>query len=296
VLGHPSCAVEYPAYPGFTLTVAEEFEGPLDLDNDEIWTWSDGALDEGIVRYQKEGLTFQDGMMRITVSQQSIPGGFSYAEEKDVNAQNLLSGELRTKYNNFRYGRYEARWKAPSPNPANTSANGGYASTLFVFRNPKFQEWREIDIELVGNNGNQVTFNLVNMDNSFGWNPEFQEFEDRPVDFNTRDDFHTYGFEWTPTRIAWFVDGAELRTKAAGGGVPIPELSTKIMMSIWMGAFGGDPTPNQYPLFAEYDWVRFYKWDQEEFYPCTPTPGCLPDSDIDGAKNNPDDGVPYIEP
>jgi beta-glucanase (GH16 family) len=167
---------------------------------------------------------------------------------------------------------------------------------LFVFRNPKFQEWREIDIELVGNNGNQVTFNLVNMDNSFGWNPEFQEFEDRPVDFNTRDDFHTYGFEWTPTRIAWFVDGAELRTKAAGGGVPIPELSTKIMMSIWMGAFGGDPTPNQYPLFAEYDWVRFYKWDQEEFYPCTPTPGCLPDSDIDGAKNNPDDGVPYIEP
>jgi len=40
------------------------------------------------------------------------------------------------------------------------------------------------------------------------------------------------------------------------------------------------------------DWIRFYKWDGETFYPCSPLPGCLPPADRDYSKNNPDDGIP----
>ena len=50
-------------------------------------------------------------------------------------------------------------------------------------------------------------------------------------------------------------------------------------MNLWIfamaGGFGGDPTRNQYPMAAEYEWFRFYKWDQETRYPCADPPGCL---------------------
>ena len=47
--------------------------------------------------------------------------------------------------------------------------------------------------------------------------------------------------------------------------------------------FGGDPTKNTYPFTGEYDWFRFYKWDQDDKYPCAP----LPADDKDLSANNP---------
>src|SRR5919109_788665 len=41
VRGHCSSAT-YPTHPGFTLALVEDFDQPLDLDNDPIWTYSDG--------------------------------------------------------------------------------------------------------------------------------------------------------------------------------------------------------------------------------------------------------------
>jgi hypothetical protein len=71
----------------------------------------------------------------------------------------------------------------------------------------------------------------------------------------------------------------------------VPERSMKIMMNHWVfngTAFGGgDPTKNTYPIVGEYDWVRFYKWDQDTMYPCEPAPDCLPAADTDFSLNNP---------
>jgi hypothetical protein len=56
--------------------------------------------------------------------------------------------------------------------------------------------------------------------------------------------------------------------------------------------FGGnDPSANVYPMHAEYDYVRFYKWDSDTTYPCAPTPACISHVDNVNSKNNPDDGV-----
>ena len=38
-----------------------------------------------------------------------------------------------------------------------------------------------------------------------------------------------------------------------------------------------------YPFTGEYDWFRFYKWDQDDKYPCA----CLPADDKDLSANNP---------
>lgn len=295
VLGHPSSALTYPTYPGFTLYLAEEFEQPLDLVNDPIWTYSDGGLPEGNVRFVKDAISFGDGLMRITVRSESHPSGDSFAENGTVFSKPLRSGELRTKFNNFRYGRYEARLKAPHPAGA-PGVNGNFIHTLFVFRTPKTEQWREIDIEVTGNSPSALTTNVLFGDNLQGWSPDIQEAlsDIAPAGFDSRSDFHLYAFEWTPTEIRWSIDNQIVRTKNATN-IPIPELSAKIMMNLWIfpsDGFGGDPTTNVYPMTAEYDYFRFYRLDTETEYPCSPTPSCLPAGDLNLSKNNPEDGVP----
>ncbi len=105
-------------------------------------------------------------------------------------------------------------------------------------------------------------------------------------------DMHTYAIEWTPTSITWILDGAMIYQFTGTAAVPIPSESAKIMMNLWVfgtpAAFG-DPTKNVYPFASEYEYFRFYKWDQEKTYPCSPTPSCLPMTDTVFSRNNPNE-------
>ncbi|HEX2882543.1 MAG TPA: family 16 glycosylhydrolase [Polyangiaceae bacterium] len=302
VQGHPDCSITYPTYEGFTLALAEEFSAPIDLVNDPVWTYSDGGLDEGTVRFVKDNITFEAGtgnvgVMKLNFTEDPVAESFSHAEEKPVGTKEFSSGEFRTKYNNYRYGRYEVRFKAPSVTTANPDAPGGYVATTFIFRTPKFTNWREIDIEQTGYTATSLTTNLINGDNRAGWAADFASAADTTLASSGRTEFHTYAFEWIEGQISWFVDDmtTPFRTET-GGGIAIPDMSGKIMMNLWAGAFGGDPNANEYPIATEYDWFRFYKWDMETTYPVADPATNLPATDKDGSKNNPEDGVEDIPP
>jgi hypothetical protein len=303
VLGHPNAEVRYPKYPGFTLKLVEEFDAPIDLARDPVWTWSDGGLTEGAVRFVKDGISFRDGKMIITVRNQVAPASASFAEPEPnsdsgrVDQKRLRSGELRTRFNNFRYGRYEVRFKPPA-------STGNFIATMFAYRTPKFEEWREIDIELTGDRVNRPVTNLIFANNIGAWSPDIQEFADTfpsgpgampvPAGFSHQNGFHTYAFEWLPTGITWFVDDVPVRVKRGAGGLPVPDKSAKIIMNLWVfegAGFGGDPTRNVYPMSSEYEWFRYYKWDNETTYPCPNPPACLPAADLNRSKNNPEDGL-----
>jgi beta-glucanase (GH16 family) len=296
VVGHPDCAATYDPVPGFTLALVEEFAAPIDLVNDPIWTYSDGHPD-GPVRFVKEGISFADGKMILTMSDTPVEASHSYAEEEDVDTRAYSSGEFRTKYNNYRYGRYEVRFKAPSVIPGDTTTNGGYVATMFIFRNPKFTNWREIDLEQIGDSPTVMGTNLINGDNKQAWGAEFADTADSPhtIPFNARADFHDYAFEWTSESVTWYADGVQIRQQVGPAKLPIPEMSAKIMMNLWWGSFGGNGATNQWPLVTEYEWFRFYKWDMETTYPVA-DPTMLPQTDLDGAKNNTEDGITYIPP
>lgn len=299
--GHPSASLKYPTYPGFTLWLAEEFDEPLDLNKDSIWTWSDGGLAEGQVRFVKEQIKFRDGKMIIEVANnvgQVHVEPCSHAEKMTVGPKPLLSGEMRTKNNLFRYGRYEVRMKAPSVQPGNPRINGNFISTMFVYRDSKFQNWREIDFEITAGGPDQVTTNMLRADFQSTWSPGIQSSVHHELnadfpDFNTRADFHTYAFEWLPDKITWYIDGKQVRQQTSGH-LKVPDLAGKIMMNLWVfggGGFGGKQVANnRYPMTAEYEYFRFYKWDGEQQYPCgTMTAYCLAAEDkyLDG--NNPCD-------
>lgn len=287
-----------PTYPGYTLVIDEGFDKAIDLDKDPIWTWSDGALSEGQVRYTKEAITFADGKMKITTSKPAAPlqGGQSFAENGTVGNFPLQSGEFRTKHNNYRYGRYEASIKAPTP-VAGNPAGGNFINTLFTFRTPKIEDWREIDIEIIGGGVNKVFSNIVYADGKgdYGATMHSAAQVTAPAGLDTRAAFHTYAFVWKADGVTWYIDGnaTPVRTypgqPQGDGTAMIPNKSAKIMMSMWVFggsyAFGGvDGDLNMYPFTAEYDFFRFYKQDGET-YPMDPA--ALPAEDKNKSKNNP---------
>jgi beta-glucanase (GH16 family) len=271
------------------------------LDRDPIWTWSDGGLIEGQIRFVKEAITFPDGKMRIETSNtlQVHTETCSHAEVDEIKPKDMTSGEIRTRHNMFRYGRYEASIRAPKVHPGSSLINGNYVATMFVFRDAKYKHWREIDVEVTGDSPDSITTNVLSADNTVKWSADIAESRSFKVGKNLRSDFHTFAFEWLPDRISWYLDGKLIREKK-GGHVPIPDLSSKIMMNLWMfdhrALFGGRHIRNnRYPMHSEYDWFRFYKWDGDKKYPC---PGfntsCLTSDDLYLSGNNPCDGVPQV--
>ncbi len=70
----------------------------------------------------------------------------------------------------------------------------------------------------------------------------------------------------------------------------------KILVGLWVfpdsGWGGGNPASNEYPSRVEVDWIRLYRFNEDQIYPCSPLPTCLPPADRDYSKNNADDGVP----
>jgi endo-1,3-1,4-beta-glycanase ExoK len=227
----------------------------------------------------------------------------SYAENGTLGSKPQISGEFRTKYNNYRYGWYEARYKPPP------STEGNYIASLVVFRTPKTIEWREIDVELTPNLpamlGSNVYWEHITGTMGMGYLPQYADVGSDPLPAGIADHsqkFHVYAMEWTPAYIKWWVDGQLVRTKDATHGmnpnVTIPEKSTKILVNLWVfgrtSGFGGnDPSTNTYPMKAEYDYVRFYRSVGDTTYPCAPTPMCVTHDDNIRSKNNPSDGVTF---
>jgi len=251
------------------------------------------------VRFAKEGISFEDGTMRIVASSDPQPGSCSAAEPGIVMEKALRSGELRTRHNMFRYGYYEARMKAPSIQPGDPNINGNYVSTMFVYRDSKVRHWREIDIEVTGNTPNSVTMNVLNADYTLMWNPSIQATKEfHASGKNVRSEFSTFAFEWLPSGITWYLDGNVIGQHPADSSLKVPDLSTKIIMNLWIFSdlwdFGGrEGFNNRYPMHSEYDWFRFYRWDGDTSYPCNDaSTSCLTEDDQFWSKNNPCDGIP----
>jgi hypothetical protein len=297
VFGHPDPSIDYPKYEGFTLWLAEEFNEAIDIDKDKFWTWSDGGLREGEVRFVKRGLQFRDGKMIIEVSNEKpFPQteSCSHASVEHIGYKPLTSGELRSRHNMFRYGRYEVRMKAPEVQKGNPNVNGNFISTMFVYRDANAHHWREIDFEITADGPNSLTTNQLYADGTKNWKPYLQDSRKPYIgNINVRSDFHTYMFEWTPSGVVWFVDGKEVRR---GSKLKTPEMSTKIMMNLWIftgGHFGGNQIyNNRYPFHAEYEYFRFYKWDKDDKSPCADGgTSCLTEDDSYLSGNNPCDGI-----
>jgi len=158
--------------------------------------------------------------------------------------QPYRGAELRT-HESYLYGKFEARYK-----PAQ---GDGLVSSFFTYNddNPN-TPWSEIDIEILGVYDHVVDFNTIT------WGQK-SHIRQHYVSFNPHEDFHIYGFEWTPEYVAWFIDGDEVY-RQSGEHIDSIHYSQKIMMNIWNPVYEdwvGSWSPEILPRFSFYDYVSY---------------------------------------
>ncbi|MBJ12994.1 MAG: hypothetical protein CMG62_07970 [Candidatus Marinimicrobia bacterium] len=161
-------------------------------------------------------------------------------------------GELRTD-DTYRYGRFEVRMKSAYGN--------GVVSSFFTYRD--FWEeghtsnsyWNEIDFEWLGNYDDKVQTNLIIQN---AWDlPELVDLGVSP-----HESFHTYAIEWTPSDVKFFIEDQLIRIVNNFYADSLYHYQ-KLMMNIWQPIYDdwvGDFNPSILPVYAFYDWVKYYAY------------------------------------
>lgn len=193
--------------------------GKFDMAN-----WSNGGMFD--CTFTPNNIAFQNGQMKITI---------------DRGWQGYTAGEYRTK-NYYGYGLFQVNMK-PIKNP-------GVVSSFFTYTGPSDgTKWDEIDIEFLGKDTTKVQFNYYTGGQG---NHEYLY----NLGFDASQSFHTYGFDWRPGSITWYVDGKAVYTATRD----IPTTPGKIMMNAWNGT-GVDDWLQHFNgrtgLTAYYDWASY---------------------------------------
>lgn len=166
------------------------------------------------------------------------------------------SGEMRSR-GFYGHGCYEASFKP--------IAAAGVVTSFFTFAGPYDNggngKHNEIDIEFLGYDTARVQLNFWTNDDSYASRNEALV----DLGFDAAGAFHSYGFKWTSTGIAWYVDGSLVHEVYDRPDNPVPQAGEslhKIMVNawpvdetaaLWAGQFS---YPGQ-PLHALYDWIRY---------------------------------------
>jgi len=225
-----------PVIPTATLTGG--FLDNLDSYNTGMFTKADGWTNGNPfnVGWRADHISFSGGTMTLTLNNTSCPSGCSNTP--------YASGEYRTN-NLYGYGVYEGRFKAAKAS--------GTVSSLFTYTGPSDnQPWDEIDFEVLGKNTTQMQLNYFT--NGTGGHETIIN-----LGFDSSAGFHTYGFEYRPTFIKWFVDGVLVHTETGSRG-PLPSHNMKLMVNFWPGiGVDGWLGPFTYtgPISAQYDYLKY---------------------------------------
>jgi beta-glucanase (GH16 family) len=174
---------------------------------------------------------FSGGALNLTIDRDST-GKYNYA-----------GAEYRT--NDFyHYGYYETSMQAIK--------NKGVVSSFFTYTGESDgNPWDEIDIEILGKDTTKVQFNYYT-------NGKADHEYMYDLGFDSSQGFHTYGFDWQPDHITWYVDGKPVYTATDN----IPKTAGKLMMNVWPGT-GVDEWLDHFdgrtPLTARYQWATYDK-------------------------------------
>ncbi len=149
-----------------------------------------------------------------------------------------------------KYGRYVIRMQA--------AKGSGVLSTFFTYKEGSEQAgafWEEIDVEIFGKN------------DAFQWQSNIIQGQPRKLTEGVHtasqslaDAYHTYIVDWTPTYVAWFVDGVEIRRITGGEFVSSLTHEQGMRFNLWastseawVGAFNDAILPvHQFINYFEY--------------------------------------------
>jgi MYXO-CTERM domain-containing protein len=158
----------------------------------------------------------------------------------------------------YTYGRFEARIRyAPGD---------GVISSFFLWKEGSEVAdayWNELDFEKVGADCHLQT-------NAIYGNPQTYHSKKNAMSCDICAEYHDYRFEWTPTYIAWNVDGQEIRRDSGGTATAFSQNASGGMtfhFNVWPGNanFGGNISNTTLPVQEYLSWVQYSSYDNDSF-------------------------------
>jgi beta-glucanase (GH16 family) len=189
------------------------------------WACTNAGNDE-LEWYEKKNVTVSGGALRLTARAQS-------AYDKPY-----TSGMIQSNHHYvFRYGFAEVRAKVP--------AGTGLWSAFWLL--PSNKQWPpEIDVvEIYGSQPRVASMTLHDL------NQVTQQSFNGP---NYSNGYHTFGVDWEPGSISWYIDGV-LRQRV------IASIDTPMYLLADLAVQGGDPpTPlTPFPSAMAIQWIRVWQ-------------------------------------
>ncbi len=171
---------------GFQTGVRDEYHGK----KGNTWYWGNNELQY----YTEDSVSVADGVLTITASRRDYEG-------MEYTSARILTRDLAS----FTYGYFEARMKLPTvqgmwpafwmmPQPSDTTSTrneyGGWSAS------------GEIDIMEARGRVPKEVGNALH----YGGSPHVYSADAQRLD-TPISEWHTYGLDWTPDSITWYVDG-----------------------------------------------------------------------------------------
>lgn len=169
-------------------------------------------------------------------------------------AATTLNGAEFFSNESVKYGRWEMRMQV--------AATPGSVSSFFTYYNNSYlgspEPWREIDIEIIGKNGNGFQSNLIT--GSAAAKTTSEAFHTSTSDLSKG--FHTYVLDWTPDSIVYRIDGQMVR-KNLGTETQVKDLSDHpetYRMNLWATTaadWAGALDPEKLPVAQTVNWIAY---------------------------------------
>jgi endo-1,3-1,4-beta-glycanase ExoK len=156
------------------------------------------------------------------------------------------------------YGRFEARMRfAPGD---------GVVGAFFLWKvgsETPGAFWNELDYEKIGGTCEFQT-------NAIYGNPSMGSEQRRTMPSGLCDAYHDYRFEWTPTYIAWAIDGQEIRRETGAVATAFAQNAQsglRFHFNVWPGNndFGGNFNPNILPVRQYISWAQYSSYQNDTF-------------------------------
>lgn len=261
----PLSAQDYPANPlekeGYRLIFHDEFDGE-EIDRSKwipeyLPSW---PQDRSVCQPTYE---MKDGILRLVIDKDSKnefdPGmyisGFMSASRTGMHhydPKRKALHDIKTEATQLnQYGYYEMR--------AKMQAGGGVhcAWWLIGFEDNPNQTC-EIDIfEILGTDVDRIWSTVHSWkDSTITYHTEHPWFANKKLS----EEFHVYGFDWTPEGVAVYVDGIPVMSHRAAIAYPLVQIislyDNRAAKDAWTGTY--DPTV-PYPKSFDIDYIRLYK-------------------------------------
>jgi beta-glucanase (GH16 family) len=191
--------------------------------------------------YDPTAVSVSDGMLRLTARQETKYGMPYVSGLVQTGGDDSVTGEPRF---NFKYGYMEVR--------AKLAGGQGIWPAIWMMPASYNDGNGELDVvEVVGKWPDYANFTLHRNGSDEG--DEWRA----PYDF--ADDFHTFGVDWQPDHVTWYVDGIE-RARMTDPALICPEAMYPILNVAVGGDWAGPPdATTNFPTTMDVDYVRVWQ-------------------------------------